>query len=151
MACFYCTSFDRHLFIVNEMLKCVIESTEALCTALKDKDTMSALVDATLIYNDMLDIQAYILKMKDSPESLSDGSDMTEELSDEDPFEVEVLPSSPVFQSASASSTLPRSDACSDLSSLSSLKKLKKVNEELAKKHEGTFIVKKQSDKKDNK
>lgn len=89
------------------------------------------------------------LKLRDSPEDLTeDDSDFF----DEDAFEVETVPDSPVFQSASAtatgSSVLPRSDACSDLSLSGPLAKIKKLNEELAKKHEGTFIVKKQQDKK---
>lgn len=92
-------------------------------------------------------------------ELCSDDEDM-----DDTAFDIEELPESPVFRPASsfislsdvtpltsppaspgASSTLPRSDACSDLSSLSGpLKKIKQVNEELAKKNPGTFIEKKQ-------
>lgn len=143
MACFYCTSFDRHLFLLDEMLKGVISDTEALCTALTNKETESALIEATLIYNDLVDIQSYVLKLKDSPEDLSDSDELSDSC-----FDIDTVPESPVFESASASSTLPRSDACSDLSLSGTLKKLKKVNEELAKKHKGTFIDKKQ-DKKD--
>lgn len=149
MACFYCTSFDQHLFVVNEMLKSTIRDMEALCTGLANKELKTPSVDATLIYNDLVDIQAYLLKLRDSPEDLTeDDSDFF----DEDAFEVETVPDSPVFQSASAtatgSSVLPRSDACSDLSLSGPLAKIKKLNEELAKNMRGPLLSKNNKTKK---
>lgn len=165
MACFYCTSYDQHLLVVNEMLKATIEDMKSLCTGLANKELKMPSLEATLIYNDLVDIQAYLLKLRDSPEDLSDCfSDFfddeaeeslpaTQPVPDEDEIIDITVPDSPVFQSASASasgsSVLPRSDACSNLSLSGPLKRIKKLNDELAKKNPGTFIIKKDRD--DNK